>query len=466
MQPGRIAATLGVVAALTFTSDALAAPAPNGDVAFECLNAQYYSDICVTDPETGTVTNLTDDPASDSWPTWSPDGTQIAFSSDYGIDVMNADGTDRRHVVGDFGTPAFEPAWSPDGSRLAYVSARNGGGYEIFTIAAGGDPSTITRLTTTAPIPNSFGKGLEDFQPNWSPDSARIVFVSTSRIVEDACDVWVMDATDADGDGNGDNLQQLTNDQSFNCSATEDINPAWSPAGDLIAYSSVASGDADVWVMNTDGSGKRNITQDPSWDWMPGWSPDGTQITFTSGRDGDDEIYAQPVGQPQAVVSARSFAARSAGAGARQLTFNDTPDRLSDWGAATSVVDALPESTITDPKQGQRFRRHSGTFHGTAADDRGVVRVEVRLMKRSASGEVRWWNGARFVPRSTAAPAWLPARGGTTWTYSVGRALPVASGARAEYTLHSRAVDDAGQVESQRVAGRNKVWFVLDRRGR
>jgi Tol biopolymer transport system component len=73
-----------------------------------------------------------------------------------------------------------------------------------------------------------------------------------------------------------------------------DIQPAWSPAGDQIAFTSDRDGNADVYVMNADGSRVKQLTSDalallyflPSpADLDPAWSPEGDQIIFTSGRD-------------------------------------------------------------------------------------------------------------------------------------------------------------------------------------
>jgi TolB protein len=69
---------------------------------------------------------------------------------------------------------------------------------------------------------------------------------------------------------------------------------AWSPDGQRIAYSSNdGGGRSDIWVVNRDGSGKRNLTPNtPRWDDnAPTWSPDGTKIAFTSDRSGTNQIY-------------------------------------------------------------------------------------------------------------------------------------------------------------------------------
>jgi len=63
------------------------------------------------------------------------------------------------------------------------------------------------------------------------------------------------------------------------------------PVGSPIAFSSRCEGDGETYVMNVEGSGQINLTNDSSADWFRACSPDGTRIAFPSERDGDWEIY-------------------------------------------------------------------------------------------------------------------------------------------------------------------------------
>ncbi len=148
-----------------------------------------------------------------------------------------------------------DPAWSPDGSRIAFASTRDGAHLDIWTMNA--DGSGLALLT---PGPETTGLGQSGSEPSWSPDGARIAYVSGG-------DLWVMNA---DGTGKA----NLT-------SAVSDVGtmPAWSPDGARIAYVR----DADVWVMNADGSGKTPLTATTgasSVEKYPDWSPDGTRLTY------------------------------------------------------------------------------------------------------------------------------------------------------------------------------------------
>jgi Tol biopolymer transport system component len=100
-------------------------------------------------------------------PTWSPDGSRIAYyayrDGDYDLWTAKADGSDARQLThGEFDDR--EPSWSPDGKSIAFASER-GGGYDIWTVDVA--TGALTQLT----------KGpREDRAPAWSADSGTIVF--------------------------------------------------------------------------------------------------------------------------------------------------------------------------------------------------------------------------------------------------------------------------------------------------
>ena len=74
-------------------------------------------------------------------------------------------------------------------------------------------------------------------------------------------------------------------------SSKQNYLPAWSPDGTKLAFTSNRDGNAEIYVMNRDGSGVQRLTNHPMIDVTPTWSPTGTQLAFTSDRTGTPQIY-------------------------------------------------------------------------------------------------------------------------------------------------------------------------------
>ena len=173
------------------TSDAASDTTPdisgNGEIVFASVDQTGNSDIYVLD-RSGVAKNLTNNPANDGWPRWSPNGKQIAFESDrdggiFEVYVMNADGSGpatrvsghSRHLMNaecpdptqitEPPVASRYPSWSPDGRRIVFRR-----GIDIYTSNADGSdvPLQLTHEATT-----SFAQ-----MAAFSPDGQYIAFMS------------------------------------------------------------------------------------------------------------------------------------------------------------------------------------------------------------------------------------------------------------------------------------------------
>ena len=207
----------------------------------------------------------------DSQPEYSPDGKKIAFdrllSGGPNVFVMNSDGTNPVLVASAGPNPnttfSSDPTWSSDGTKLAFVSARNGARRkEIFVINV--DGTGLVQLTTNVQL-GSDSQGpvySEDIDPSWSPDGTRIAFASTRDGFNPS--LYVMNA-------DGSSQTRLTNDRNPN------RFPTWSPDSQKIAFSSNGGVNIGINVINRDGTNVVNVTHDGT---SPSWSRDGLKFAF------------------------------------------------------------------------------------------------------------------------------------------------------------------------------------------
>jgi Tol biopolymer transport system component len=243
-------------------------PGGIGRIVFSSDADELESELYVRDFAGSSPTRITFNADSDYLPSWSPDGSRIAFCRPVvgGAEafVIDPDGSNEAQLTYGPGSVNCPYDWSPDGKKILIVSDR-AGTRDVWVMYA--DGSSPQQLTNTAHM---------DEDPVWSPDGSTIAF---ARDTGSSVDVWLMEA-------DGTNQRNITN------RAREDGSPAWSPDGTKIAYTSTWAGDLDIWVMDADGSNPTNLTNAVmTLNSGPKWSPDGSKIAFQSNRDGDWDIW-------------------------------------------------------------------------------------------------------------------------------------------------------------------------------
>ena len=211
-------------------------PGKDGKIAFQS-NRDGNFEIYSMNPNGTSQTRLTTNSASDTLPSWSPDGTKIAFTSarDGNLEIytMNADGSGQTRITNN---PAFDefPGWSPDGTKIVFDSGRDDPSGEIYTMNANG--TNVVRLTNDPGF---------DFAAVWSPDGTKIAWNASRGGAQ--LEIHTMNV-------NGTSQTNITNN------AARDEYPDWSPDGGKIIFDTDRDGNFEVYEMSSAGSGQTRLT--------------------------------------------------------------------------------------------------------------------------------------------------------------------------------------------------------------
>jgi TolB protein len=257
-------------------------------IAFVSSVSRTAKEIFVMDYDGASPTAITGNQTINISPRWSPDGRLIAYTSyrngNPDLFVLNFD-SGRRDVVSSQPGLNATPGWSPDGQWLAFAM-RSGGGTNLHLLPKGG--GTPRPLTTGPSIAVS---------PSFSPNGRQIAFNSDRG---GNPQVYVMDV-------DGTNMRRVTFQGNYNAS------PRWSPRGEKLAFMCRLAGN-QICLINPDGTGLQQLTSQGANE-DPAWSPDGRHLVFTSTRMGPRDIFSM----------------HADGTEQRRLTNNGRDNYLPDW---------------------------------------------------------------------------------------------------------------------------------------
>jgi Tol biopolymer transport system component/DNA-binding winged helix-turn-helix (wHTH) protein len=285
---------------------------PDGNwIATTEANSSSMSRLILISAKTGEKKDLNYDASkfdADVAPSFSPDGRYLAFARDIGPEVSDIFVLDlppdegarvEARQLTNWNGRCSNPVWSADGQEIVFIRDEAGTGSRIWRVTAFRDAE--------ARLVENVGEGSTSIA--FSPGSKRLVYSKGA----DEQNIWRMSLDSTSSGQTGNRNAALTQ---LIASTRGEHQPQFSPDGRLIAFSSNRSGDSEIWIANSDGTGQRQLTRlHARISAGEHWSPDGKEIVFHSRPAGNANLY---------VVNVETGAYR-------QLTTGPTENYIPSW---------------------------------------------------------------------------------------------------------------------------------------
>lgn len=233
-----------------------------------------------------TVTPATSFQGRENYPAFSPDDRQLAFTWDGGREgttdiYVKLLGTETPLQLTNDPAEEISPVWSPDGLSIAFMRfTTSGAGIYLVPALGGPERELLTGFWSDwTTIPSG--------RLAWSPDGQSIVFAGTTKAAQTNLHLYQLSL-------NGLKQQQLT------ATDEDDRCPAFSPDGQTIAF---IRGWDEIYLLPVNGGTARRLTFDSKRIYGLAWTPDGQEIIFSSARSGGATLWKIAVagGTPEAL---------------------------------------------------------------------------------------------------------------------------------------------------------------------